>query len=436
MRRSIAILVLVILAVSMAVKANSVLVEGEAAPKDLRWRRASIQIAVSSSLRSNIANIKLESDITGAIRRSVDAWRAVADVDLQLVSSEKQNVSPSVAGDGVSLITIAATPENLLLFSKNSESLSATTRVFFNKLGAITEADIVLNPYQQFSTDGTFGTFDLESVLTHEIGHVLGLEHSPLASATMHESYGRNGLYGLQNFASRSLSASDIAAARGLYGSAAQTEHCCGSISGTLLFTNGRPVGNAQVWAEDAAGRVQAIVETTRDGRFRLAGVTYGGYKLFAAPSSASKKRFAASAIGTVVAGVDDVEAVTDNVKPAAIPNDLKFIGFNGQLANMAVPVNAGRTYSIYIGGDKIDDSSIHFTSPYLSLIPNTLRTLDYGDDVMVVTFQIQIDPDIPSGEYSVLARDNTTGALTAIPGGISVGDSPNPFSISVIQKY
>ncbi|HKX83101.1 MAG TPA: matrixin family metalloprotease [Pyrinomonadaceae bacterium] len=420
----------------LVVRANGVVFEGETAPKDLRWRRASIQIALSSSLRTNLANIKAESDVAGAVRRSLDTWKNAANLDFQISNTDRQNVSPSAAGDGVSLITIAATPENLLLFSKNSERLSATTRVFFNKRGAITEADIVLNPYQQFSTDGTFGTFDLESVLTHELGHLVGLDHSPLIGATMHDSYGRNGLYGLQNFASRSLSASDIAAVRTLYGQPVDADDCCSSIVGSAEFTNGKPVKGATVWIEDESGRVGSIAETATDGRFRFDGIVNGSYKVYAGPSRASKIRFVTQLMGKVVLDGADENFTPEPIKLTTVGHEINFIGFNGQLSDLAVPVNAGRTYNIYLGGNKIDAASFVLASPFLSIIPNSLRTLDYGDDVTVVTFQIEVDPACPSGEYTVFARDIVSGSLAALPGGISVGESPNPFSISSLQKF
>jgi len=161
-----------------------------------RWKNRTIKVTVSNTLLNENSNVKLGSEVVEAISRSLLAWQKVADIEFQIDTSDRQSVSPSgVAGDGVSLITIAQTPENLLFFSKDAETASAKTRIFYNAKGFITEADIVLNPYQQFSTDGTFGTYDLESTLTHEVGHLLGLRHSSVLGATMLDNFGKVGVF-------------------------------------------------------------------------------------------------------------------------------------------------------------------------------------------------------------------------------------------------
>ena len=215
----------------------------------LRWKGRTIRIALSNSLTQPSSNIKADSDVLGAVRRSFQTWQNATDIDLVLESSDKQSISPpGVAGDGISLITDAQTPENVLLFSKNPQAASAKTRIFFDRRGSITEADIVLNPFQQFSTDGTYGTFDLESTLTHEIGHLLGLRHSSVMGSTMFENVLKNGTFGFIDLSSRNLSASDIAAIRELYGGA-EKDDCCAVIAGKLNVTPARPQKNLRVWA-------------------------------------------------------------------------------------------------------------------------------------------------------------------------------------------
>src|SRR5688572_27703995 len=128
--------------------------------RNARWRSAKISIAVSTSLSQENSNIR--GDAGAAIRNSIVAWTGTADIAIAVSSSELQSVSPKgVRGDGVSLLTSASTAENLRLFPSQAESPAATTRVFLNPKGEISEADIVLNPFVQFSTDGTFGTYDL-----------------------------------------------------------------------------------------------------------------------------------------------------------------------------------------------------------------------------------------------------------------------------------
>src|SRR5207237_7939712 len=105
------------------------------------------------------------------------------------------------------------------------------TRLFYDSGGAIVEADIALNPAVEFSSDGTPGTYDLESTFTHEMGHLIGLEHSAILGATMQPRQAMNGLYDLPAITQRSLSEDDIAGARTVNGSRAGT----GSILRSLL---------------------------------------------------------------------------------------------------------------------------------------------------------------------------------------------------------
>ena len=224
-------LILILIALFLGCTWTVVATEGPvAAPVNVdtqrfRWKNNTIRVAVSSSLTRENSNIKTDSDVMGAIQRSLNSWQDVADIEFKVDQSDRQSVSPSgFAGDGVSLITIAQTPENLIFFSKDADSASAKTRIFYNIKGFITEADIVLkNAYGQFSTDGTFGTYDLESALTHEIGHLLGLRHSGVLGAML-DNFGKIGVFGIRDYSPRSLSASDVAAIRELYGPKADDE--------------------------------------------------------------------------------------------------------------------------------------------------------------------------------------------------------------------
>jgi hypothetical protein len=430
LRVTITALALLMAAVASAL-ANNVSLAGDEAVTNLRWKAGVIRIAISSSLLRDNPNIKRDSDVAGAIKRSIDAWSRVANIELQQVGSEKQSASPSgPAGDGVSLITIAATPENVLLFAKDPENAAATTRVFYNRRGTITEADIVLNPYQQFSTDGTLGSFDLESTLTHEIGHLLGLQHSSVFGSTMHANYGKNGLFGLQNFSSRTLSADDIAAVRAIYGSRSDDDdNCCGNVEGKLSLAPSKQPRNIEVWMEDSEGRVSSSGRTTT-GEFHFAGLMAGKYRVFAQESSKGRTASAVRNLGDVA--VANAEIATLNQKlPAGLRDfDLNYLGFNGQLSEMAVSLSAGRSYTIYLGGRNLDPKrlSVSFTSPHITVVSGSLRSHDYGDDVSVVSLEIRIASRTPKGDYTIYAESDR-GDRRAIVGGITVDNFANPWS-------
>lgn len=403
-----------------------------------RWRAKSIPITISASLLRQSSNIKSGSDVLGAVRRSLRTWEEAAAIEFKESFTEKQNVSPQgIAGDGVSLITVAPTAENVLLFVKNPDDVAATTRVFFDGKGRITEADIVLNPYQQFSTDGTFGTFDLQSTLTHEIGHLLGLAHSSMRGSTMHENFAKNGVFSLQGFSQRTLAEIDRTAIRAKYGPLELDSECCGSVAARILTPEGRVATGIEVWIEDVkTGKVYAQSVTNSQGILEVNGLPSGDFTLYAQRKLRSKNPVPAQEIGKVSIEVGETASITKRLNSATDDIDVKYIGFNGQISGSVVPVNAGKTYTIYLGGRNLSakTSSIHFSSPILAVIPNSVTTQDFGDEFSVISFEMSSDPKTPVGEYSVFV-DSPAGGRSVFVGGIAIRTFMNPFSNFVLDE-
>ena len=109
---------------------------------------------------------------------------------------------------------------------------------------------------------------------------------------------------------------------------------------------------------------------------------------------------------------------------------DIEYIGFNGQLSELAVPVNSGNSYLIYVGGKTLDAENIEigFNSPYLTATQNTITKLDYGKELSVVSFEVKIIPGTPSGEYSFFVKDKE-GKIDYIVGGLTVEKFVNPWN-------
>jgi len=370
--------------------------------KSLKWRSSEIKVSISRSLSDQSPNIK--GDISEAITNSLDSWRRVSPISFVVSDSESLNVSLSgLRGDGVSLITNAATAENVRLFPKQTESPPATTRIFYDQRGFITEADLALNPFVQFSTDGTFGTYDLQSTITHEIGHLLGLEHSTLLGSSMFERAGRNGSTG---FAGRGLSRDDIAAVRSIYGTTLDDLTCCGSISGKIGGSNPKLSYAADVWIEDAvSGQVVASKRTSRDGVFNILGVPEGNYRVFA-QSLDTNKGFAVQ-IAKVRTEIDEDTPVQGSLKTQSAPN-IELLGLNGQLSNLPIQLVAGQTTRIYVGGKGLNagDLVVGIQGPFFESVRGSQIAMDYGIGLNVLSAEIQVSPDTPSGEYSIYVAD------------------------------
>lgn len=105
-------------------------------------------------------------------------------------------------------------------YTSASNALALTTVTFNVDTGEIYDADMELNGTADITTDPASPRYDLQSIVTHEAGHFLGLSHSPDASATMFRTYA-GGTTSL-----RSLSQDDVDGVCAIYPPAAAGGAC------------------------------------------------------------------------------------------------------------------------------------------------------------------------------------------------------------------
>lgn len=101
-------------------------------------------------------------------------------------------------------------------------TLALTTVSFSLKTGEIYDADVEINSHsvQNLTTTDVNVGSDLQSIVTHEAGHFLGLAHSPEQDATMNANYSSGDL------SFRTLSPDDQAAICAAYPTARKVAQC------------------------------------------------------------------------------------------------------------------------------------------------------------------------------------------------------------------
>lgn len=443
---------LAIMACVTAGYASSVELAAADSARQTKWPTRTIKISISTSLSPFAPGLKQGSDVAGAIKRALDSWARVANVTFVTASSSLQSISPTNAGDGISLITIAPTLENLGVFSEGNNT--ARTRLFYDaETGAISEADIVINPFPyspdgasvEFSTDGSRGTYDLESTFAHEIGHLLGLGHSSVIGSTMQASQGLNGTYGLAADTERSLSDVDRVAIRDVYGPCENQ----GLVEGRIFNSNdGRllPVRIAHVWLEDLIlGRVVASSRTNASGVFRIGCVPPAGYRAMVEYiDGPMPDRMALTGVGNFKLGVGRRAFRSVEVNPQLqiaadktttlnyvfVPpqNSLpllnpRFLGVNGELSSVPVPVNAGSKLTFYVAGeglDQIPGSGLSVSSPFITVDAASLALQRFANSPPMISFEITVGANVPAGDYSIRFQSNS-GEVAYLAGGITV---------------
>jgi hypothetical protein len=413
-------------------------------PVPVRWNTSAINIVLSTSLQNPPANIKAGSDVEGAARRALRRWSDASGITFNITVGA---VDVSTLSDGVTVISVSA---NNAPFVGTGER-TGRARVFFDSItGAISEADMAINPNLPFSTDGTHDTYDLESTFVHEIGHMLGLEHSGVVGATMQPRQVRN-FFDLRQPTPRTLSDDDIAGIRSLYGRAPRQPS--GSITGAINY----PAG-AHVFAENIfTGRVHGSAITLSNGTYRIDHLPVGTYRVvvehldepvFANEITASQGPYSgiggsagfqvATAQTSVTVGA--TSTVNFTVGGANLIN-LRRHGLNGIIHGGPMPLVPGQSYRYHVAGEGVDQipaANFSFTTPFIVLDPASY-TVDTGNfpglGLPVVSFNIRVTDTARVGDYSLRAQA-TSGEVAYLAGALTVDPYTDRVELNPIDAH
>ena len=262
-----------------------------------------------------------------AVRASFAQWQAVPGTSLKFEEGE-------LLGSGADVNPQDNT--NVVYWAKNSTlvngglddihgALGYTYFDYFNN-NTLAEADIVLNGVEfRWSADPNppANVYFIEGVLLHEIGHLIGLDHSPIGSATMF-ARGEGG-----SGAQAGLSTDEIAGARVLY-PAATTLASLAAVRGQVTLNGGGVLG-AVVVAEDTSGNVVQGTVTRASGQYELLALLPGTYALRVSPLDPwdANRLVAGWDISAVYADAQIGFLPTDPVQTTLNPADSRTMNFS-----------------------------------------------------------------------------------------------------------
>jgi YVTN family beta-propeller protein len=340
-----------------------------------------------------------------AIIAAFNAWTSIPGTNLSAVYGG--TVAQGVANglDRVNLVTFV---DNTYPFGLSTLAVGLSTSFESDTLiagrvwrkGEIFDADMLFSPTKTFKVGGAGPGSDIQSTAAHEAGHLFGIAHTAVRSATMH--------YVLPGgFAARSLTSDDDQIYYRAYATSASLS-AASRLRGTV--TNGQtsaPVPGALVFAIDASNPsdTAACVITMPDGSYDFAGLADGNYYVAIYPldGTSAINYIGAGNINEYTASIVDTDFLPEYYDAAESNMD---IGTD----KTAVAVTAGSTTTV----DLV--TNIDGTPPVVLEVTPASGSPDVAiDGAYLVRFSERVDVGTISASFSFKKGSTGTAGNIAV---------------------
>ncbi|MEP7340050.1 MAG: matrixin family metalloprotease [Acidobacteriota bacterium] len=356
-------------------------------------------------------------------------------------------------GPNTTSIASAADGQMEIFWLENSEmtgdGLNLTGVLALSRLqtntatGEIVDGATVFNGFRfHWAVDGRADAVDLQEVATHEIGHLIGLNHTMIGGATM---YPRTIAGRTQ---SRTLASDDAIAASVIYPAAGFLDST-GTIRGQVT-SGGANVFGANVVVVNANGNVTASALSQPDGSYAIQGLPPATYAVYAEPLDSSTSAFFSRAdlpafyananlnfstsqdfsVGVAAGGTATQNIAVTGGAPSLDgyivrgPESTAFLNLGGQ----TIQGQSNATIGVAGAGLPQSGSPLSVSGPGITINRTFFATVD---GLPAVLAEITVSPTVVPGSRNIIItqgnqRTIMTGALEIVPAAAAVVSSAN----------